>query len=410
MLEKKKSKKVVSIFKWHDEPFNSEKFLCELECDKCGLNLSDIVFGNLIFIDTNDRDMMFNEIPEAILIGDRVCILYSIIQTVDANHFIAHIKRCNQAWYTFDSKKQKMSLAKFGSKSMAVHSLVYTCVSSISAINVKQNPKSFEVIQNFHSFMLNGTKVNVNKVCGPDASLHILCNIFSDNPNIFEKNCQQTTLYALMKAFNSIDENAVYYHRAILLLKKKFACTVQSFTEITIDCDCNIYNAIQMLLSDILPSSKTIKICACGTTEFTVSVLEIDFKLIVEQGITSLSSCILFRNKKEDSTCSKCEEQMEVTHILSNIVFIDIQPITSLDGKMALPKMELKSLPIKIMIAEKQYSLKGVIEFQLNENGLSHYVAHCFENGQWIAFDDLLKKQKKSTLSRIEPHILVYTI
>lgn len=414
---KKKSKNTVSVFKWHNdgEPFDSFNSFREFQCKKCDLNLSEINLGNLVFIDTNDRDMIFSEIPQAILLADRVCILYSIIQNIRQGQCITHIKRCNQAWYTFDNKIQKVSVAKFSGKKMSVHLLAFTCVSTTKSFNknkcIKDNSKSFEVIQNFHTYSLNGIKVNVKNVCGPDALFHILSKIYSDNADIFEEKFKNTTLFSLISAFNLIDENAVYHHRTTLLLQKKISFSVQSFNEITIDCDSNIFNAIQMLTLDCLPSSKKNYECAnCGIRARNITVLEINFKMLTGEGINALSSCISLQNEETISKCRDCGQEQKEYNTFSNIVFIDIQPMTTQDERFAMPKMKLKSLPLTIIVAKKSYHLKGVIEFQLNEFGLSHYIAHCYENGEWIAFDDLLRKQQKSSNDYLEPHVLVYTI
>lgn len=182
-------------------------------------------------------------------------------------------------------------MAQLSGKTMAVHILAYTCISTTKSLNnkksIKENPKSFEVIQNFHSFSLNGVKVNVRNVCGPDALFHIVSKIYSDNAAIFEEKFKNSTLCSLISAFNSIDESAV------LLLQKNFSFSVQNFNEITIACDSNIFNAIQMLTLDCLPSSKKVLECEkCGIRERNITVLEINFNMLTEKGITELSSCI----------------------------------------------------------------------------------------------------------------------
>lgn len=113
-------------------------------------------------------------------------------------------------------------------------------------------------------------------------------------------------------------------------------------------------------------------------------------------------------NQQRD--CKHCGQQQKQYNILSNVVFIDIQPMTTQDEYIAMPKMQLKLLPLTITIANKSYYLKGVIEYQLNEGGLSHYIAHCHVNEECTAFDDILPKQQKSTNNCLEPHVSVYTI
>lgn len=196
---KLKNSETVSIFKWHENvPLNSLNLLNEFHCKKRKVNSSEISFGNLIFIDTNNQHKIFNQIPQAILLGDRVCILYSIIETVSSGHHIAHIKRCNQAWYKFDTKTKKVSAAKIDCKDISVHILAYTCVSiaePCSKKSTKTKPKSFEVIQNFHSCIFNGVTVNVRNVCAPDAFFHIFAKLYSAKPDIFETKCLQTTFH-----------------------------------------------------------------------------------------------------------------------------------------------------------------------------------------------------------------------
>lgn len=413
---KQKLKKVVPIFEWHNvqKAFNYCNSLREFECQKCSNSFETIV-GKLVFIDTNNQNMLFNEIPEAIVIADKVCILFSIIHIARENVYIAHIKRCNQAWYTFDHNIQKVTIAQMSDKKMSIHMLAYMSVSTVkvndSKKSTKQMSKSFEVIQNFHSCYLNGVKINVKNVCAPDALFHILCKIYSANKSIFDETFKKSTLFSLMSAYNSIDENAVYFYRAKLLLEKRFTSAVESFNEITINCDSNVFNAIQMITSDCLPSLKMIMDCEiCGHIERHISVLEIDFKMLTEKGIDALSSCILSQCDEKRGDCHICAQSRKVQITYSNILFIDIQPMTLSEGKIALPKMQLKSIPQTIAVAKTTYQLKGVIEFQLNEFGLSHYIAHYNEDSEWIAFDDLLQKQNKSTKKHLEPHVLVYTV
>lgn len=217
-----------------------------------------------------------------------------------------------------------------------------------------------------------------------------------------------TNHVSLIKAFNSIDEDAVYFHRTKLLMEKKISFTIQNFSEITIDCDCNVFNAVQMIASDILPSAKTMKKCACGTNERNIRLLEISFGMLVKEGVDSLSSCILFRDETDSYECSKCKQELQETTTLSDMIFIDIQPMTTSDGTLSIPKIHLRLLPATIMVGKNQYHLKGAIEYQLNEHGLSHYVGHCLENDDWIAYNDILKESHPSTGNPTEFHLLVY--
>lgn len=391
--------------------------LNELEpkvCKKCDCLQTMIINLNaLVFMDVTDQEMLFSQIPQTVLIEGKICILFTIVQNASKNgepNYILHIRRSNQEWYTYDYKFKKTSTTKFVKEKIKVHLLCYTCPLEDTSSTKKANKKkssAFHIIENFHTHNLNGIKVNVKNVCAPDAILHILCNIYSEGN--MKKKMEENPLTSLIRAFNAGNENEVYHHRAISMLQLKYPVSVVNFSEVTIDCNTNIYTALESLCSDIFPSAKIIKKCDCGLKKRNLAAFEVNFKELVNQGIESLSNCILLPKKKNDSKCLGCNTDIQFETEISDIIFIDVEPLKSNEETIAIPKTSLIMIPQNIEFEGKFFRLKAVVEYQPNENGLSHYVSHFWKNNMWRTYNDLFKKTDESKIDQLLTiHMLVY--
>lgn len=280
---------------------------------------------------------------------------------------------------------------------------------SICQKGIAKDQKSTElvVIQNFHTYTVNGIKINVNNVCAADAILHCLGNICMENDHFLERKGDHS-LMALLTAYINGDEENVYHNRVKLLLECKFEVTVNSFSEISINGAGNVFNAIQMMCLETFPSLALTRSCKCGVTKQNVSIIEIDFKRLAEEGIANLSSCILIGTGSRRFSCKKCQTELKTRTEYSKLLFLDMQPMQTCEGTISLPKITLKSIPLNVEVKGVQYSTQAVIEYRANEGSLGHYVAHCLRNKNWFEFDDLSKKIRKSLqLTLLEIHALV---
>lgn len=369
----------------------------------------------LVFVNMRNNDLRYGKIKQIIRNQEDIRILCAIVETIvknDKTYHVAHIKRSNQVWYTFDTILRKISVAKFSDQATSVHMLCYFSSSPSQAAkerNQRKNSQPFGIIQNFHTYTLKGTKVNIVNACAPDAVFHVLCSIYSDNRELFKAMYEEprNRLLSLVKAFDDGNEDETYYERVMLFLEKKFEISIVNFSEITINCESNIFNSVQLRL-DSFPSAVISHECGCAADR-RLAIIEINIEKLIANGVQTLSSCFLFQNA-EHLTCSVCKNKMKVHTTFSDMIFIDIQPIITDTNTATLPRMPLTDLPHHFEINAIQYELKGVIEYQPNEGGLAHYVAHCRSKHEWFLYNDLMKKRYPSnTNASIESHVLIFT-
>lgn len=371
--------------------------------------------NDLIFIDMKDQCVKHTQIPQVILIQNKIFILYSIVESVNISgnkaNYVAHIRRSNQVWYTFDNHLKKISTTKWNDKDKKIHLLCYCGQPEIPKKKMKKSSTPLRMIENFHSCKVSGIKINVNNVCGPDTLLHIFCNIYSDARHLFDEKDQKDRILSLIRAFHLGDQEQVYFQRALLLLEKRFESSVVNFSEITVNCDSNIYSTLKLLCSENYPSATIFRTCKCETIVRNLSIIEVDIKMLSSNGIESLSSCIVNPKSMNQTTCSVCARKFRVRTTFADIIFIDIQPIiTLIEAPITLPEIKLTLIPQTIELGEKRYRLKGVIEYQPMA-GRSHYTSHCLTKNEWIEYNDLLENSRLSDINAtIQPHMLVFIL
>lgn len=377
--------------------------------------------GRLMFIEAKNTDITFNRIPQVILLHNEIGILYSIVESVCSNKntiYVAHIRRTDQIWYTFNNTLGKVTYAKIDKTEqvMKIHCLCYWLPPTVdkSPKGEKQTKKKcstrFDIIENFSTYELNGTKINVNNACAVDAVLHLLGCIFKDDQFSWHKTADESSLTALLKAYVDGDEDRVYYNRVKLLIECNYDVSVINFSEISLNCAGNVFNAIQRLCTDQFPSAIVSRNCGCGgATVRKISTVEIDFEKLMEVGINDLSSCVLLDFATQKIFCKICQTEQKIESVYCNLIFLDLQPMKTSDKHLFLPSLCLKSIPSQIDIGGVQYTIKAAIEYRPTGNAsMGHYVAHCRKNGDWYSFDDTLKSIYKSKKSlSAEFHALV---
>lgn len=413
---RKEQQTAVTVFEFDQNESSSFDLLRLYQpkvCGKCHDSPSvEIDLGSLVFIDMKDMEFNRHRIPQVILVEQKVCILHSIVEHITCEgRYVAHIRRSNQIWYSMDVKARKITTYTTKRKRderITVHLLSYAFPSAPKP-NSSDNGKAvrkavdFEIIKNFHSIILNGMKININNSCGPDALLHILCNIWHEEMDLSPKN-DKSVLLRLIEAYHANDQVEVYKNRAILILmlQDQFEISVVSFKEISVNCDSNVYHCLQWFCSDIMPSAINSRKCKCQSISRNVTFVDLDYQKLVMTGIESISACIL-SYKPRKSICSTCEEPFEAKTIFSNILFFDVQPVVSNEMSIYIGKTKIDSIP-SITVGGKSYALKGIAEY--NDNA-KHFVAHCQKNDTWIKYDDLSPTTQRSP-SSVQPHVLVY--
>lgn len=104
------------------------------ECRKCGNRLETIVeYGNVLAFDVEpltEKHMTtstIDDIQQTLHIEDRVYKLFGVVEFLKANnHFIAHVKRSNGVWETYDDLQKEVSRSKNCSKKpMVVFAVFY---------------------------------------------------------------------------------------------------------------------------------------------------------------------------------------------------------------------------------------------------------------------------------------------
>lgn len=285
---------------------------------------------------------------------------------------------------------------------MKIHCVCYWFQPKIE--NPTQDKQTIEIISNFHTCDINGMKISVNEACGPDAVLHMLCHI--DLKNVLNDKQSNNTLFSLIRAYNDGDKDQVYRYRALLLIEKAFKLKVISLTEIEINCDSNVFSTFQMLLSDHFASVISTRICDCGSTTKKTSIIEIDVELFIRNGFANHSECFLLKSRSRKNKCLKCNINQIINNEYSNLLSVDVQPVSGCERSMSLPKMTFNSIPSQIAVNQISYELVAIIEYKAN---LKHYIAHVNKNAEWIAYDDTSTQANKSNVNAtIKPHLLVF--
>lgn len=373
----------------------------------------DYKLNELCFVDQSDEKMTFNQVPQVLVIDENVFILHAIMLT----NSTALVRRSNQKWYCFE--KAKVSAYHKNSIEIIVNSVCY-----IAPIKDKRilkssklvRPKPIDIIENFHTYDMNGTKITVNNACAADSVLHCLGCIFKDDRISWNETADGGILTSLLKAYTIGDKDQVYINRVKLFVECNFDISVVNFSEISLHCTGNIFNAIQSLCIHEFPSATISRNCKCGSTIRKIASIEIDFVRLTKVGIKKLSSCILLdtATQSKSTVCKVCKSEQDTRTVFSDLIFLDLQPMTTCDEQISLPSFCLKSFPSEVKIGNSQYTPRAAIEYQANGNqkeSIGHYVAHCQRNdGDWCCFDDIKKNiQKSEELSLRQWHALVLT-
>lgn len=377
-----------------------------MSCINCDKNV-EVRSGEIMLIDGKNASMPFDAIPKAFVLADNVYSLFSIVEKNDTNDYILNVKRQNEKWYVFDCHS-KNSLTKFQNRVMVVHLICYVLTQSEVISDIQTQEREIDVIQNFHVHRMNGTDISVEMACGPDSLLHCLCSLYDDKPSIFSEMNINKWLLMILKSYVDNKVDSLYYARIKLLLEIGFKFSANLSGKATIHCTSNIYSVLQMFN---LNSSTETLVCGCRNKLKTIIAIEVNFEHLVKYGIAHLQSAILFSGSERLVQCNNCQGQQYIITRFSPIAFVDLQPINTSEKCVQLPTNSISTLPKRILLGEVNYELVGVIEFQPNSTGESHYIAHCRRNNTWMQFNDLmLQKSCSNESSKIHIHMLVYAI
>lgn len=382
-----------------------ESMTC-ISCEK----ITQLTPNDIMLVDGKNTNMGFDKIPKALLLADKVYSLLAIVEISVKNskeHYIAHIQRCNQKWYLFDCNQPKVTESKFkGRREMVVHMVCYVALTHTNDTPMTTKiDKKIEIIENFHVYHMNGTKISVEMACGPDSLLHCLCCLYVDKPALFSIHSIDRWLTVILKSYAENEVENLYYARIKLLLEKGFQFSANLMGKATIHCTSNIYSVLRMFG---LKSASENRTCGCGSKTKDIVSIEIDLGRLKQNGIAELQSSIIFTGLNRSSDCTKCKRTQTVHTQYSEIVFIDLQPLISSDESLQLPTIPLSHMPPRITLGQINYELAGAIEFQPNKLP-PHYIAHCLRKGTWFKFDDLAKQIcRTNESSEMCVHILLF--
>lgn len=301
-----------------------------------------------------------------------------------------------------------IELSKFSSqKEKKIHLLSFSCATTEHTkdvdVNVNMN-LALEMIQNFHTFSMTGTKIKVENCCGADSIFHCLVNIYEQKREIFRRYTPADPLIMnILEGFSKKDARALYSSRIKFLLSKGFEIKPVSSDTFVLNAQSNIISCLEMLFSKRFPSAIATKICGCGEQLRDLSTIAINMVNLIEAGIAQLDTCFLFNNNTQ-AICSKCKQNKEIKMAYAPIAFIDIQPLTSKRHKLTMPSLILTEIPKNIKLGDRLYQLHSVIEFK----GANHYTAHCVEDGSFWEYDDTCLIKAKSKQVNRNIHLLVY--
>lgn len=406
-----------------------------LKCETCHqqntVSLKNIHLNQILLleVDENNQSMSFDELKKVIIVNETAYLLCGIVESIPStdlnspNHFRGYMLRANRWFvydYSFEKKKLYPSKTKFKLIPKlyvyAIHKLVFDDIQYLSLTNSN--------VVHFKNFSINkcrGKPTFIKNSCGPDSVLQALCCMYSEC-SIFRDVCilrkmeSKSSLFDLFEFSNN--NNSVKAHDIRnKLLSDVFECDESEDGLITIDCESNIYNMIESLITPIFPSVRTLKTCSgCNKGGFTRvhTVLEIDSKTLSANGISDLQSCILDRFISENKTiCKNCNGNKVITNELGIVIFIDVQTVEFGKEKYGISSpVSIDEIPKMIELKTNTYELQSVICYQPSYDSkfLGHYTAVCKVDGKWQEFDDTKTETSAYTSYEVRPQTLIYIL
>lgn len=368
-------------------------------CDSC--SKQKIVFekaGDVVFIKMKkNQSTCFDRIPQVICIQNDIFTLNALlIQTFsvdDMPHFVSHVKR-GKSWYLFDNNINERK-SNLKSKNIFPILIVYIRPTFEQKKDLLiGTPNDINLLQNFHTFNVDGTDFELIDVCGPDSLFHSLVCIFHDNPHLLNCAKGNNTMKQLFTAYMKKDMDTVYACR-IKLLKTVFKSNQVDNIE-KINCKSNVYIVLKDIFMNTFPSS--ILKCNCGFHIYN-AVIDLNYDYLIENGIRNLQYSF-YETKR---SCGECKSKMTNAEF-SNIIFVDIQPTNNRSIIEAI-----SDFPVEIILRENQYRLQSIVNFS-SLGSEKHYTVYCLRrDNSWYHLDDMRETvsiAQRSTI--VSPHMLVY--
>lgn len=364
-------------------------------CTQCKQNPEVTVdLENSVFFITNEFST-FQNIPKVVILQGRHYKLRAVIEK-SHTYFIAHVRRPNQKWYTFDHTNKGVQPSCFF-KEMNIRLLCFS-------LDLMYDEFTYQhILANSHELSYDGKKINVVNACAVNSVFHCLLCLFMDSPNLFKQNSSGElieffTEFARKCQQTEISSPDLRYELRYKILKSHFTES-QSEGIFGMDCWTNVRGILELLIGNQYPSL-TIWCDCLPKVETKFSVIDVDFKKLTKFGLNSLKKCI----KLPIRFCDVCKKNLEKFSI-GDFFFVDVEPIHFQTGELQFSAKEIFVTEIsqELRLDKDQYISKGVIEF-VNGN---HYIANCRRsNNQWYNIDDI--RQTIISTSKLIPHILMY--
>lgn len=397
------SQKNISYIEMNDSYWNliengqNVEFSIDSFCPKCKENVQSTFDLKDFLIFTTNRCLIWETLPKNAIFQGGHYKLHAIIEKVNS-YFIAHVRRPNEKWYTFDQTEKSVKLSDF-QKSMDVHCLCYSKNSLYDEFTYQH------VLANCHTLTYNGENIRIMHGCAPNSILHSLGCLYIDFPKIFEE--KSSNLMNFLIAFGrhrhqtTISSSDSRYEARYKILEPHFE-KKKSTDDMYIDCYTNIHGILDLIVQNDLASLTAW--CTCSpTVKRYFSVIDIEYDMFTIMGFNSLEQCISFPRRLCES-CGKKLTNME----LGNIIFLDVQPIEIPNEGIEVvhKKVTVHDIPQSIQLKGISYTLKGVIEHK-NSN---HYIANCLRsNNKWYKIDDIPRSITEISSEHFVPNILIFT-
>lgn len=359
------------------------------------LHLNDMVFL------VGDKIVLWENLPKVVHFQNVCYILSAIIEKTSQNHYVAHIMRPNNKWYAFDNSTKDVSSSNLKKRKMNFQLLCF-CIPSIIKGNLMMTDYDFMygqfVLQNFHTHVVDNTKVKIQNSCGPDSILHALMCIYVDMPALFLEIPEENDLIQLFSAYAKHNVTAIYNMR-VRILKKLFQIQTSGDDSIIINCSSNIKIILDRAIQSTFPS--VIISCDCGE-QFDFSTVDVRYDDLSVHGLNNIRKCISLPKR----LCIKCKKTMP-SYSMGNVLFVDVQPISMEDKgiEIADEYIEITSIQNTLNFDNENYVLSSIINYH---SEFEHYTVCCLRsNNSWYLFDDLKTTVHKAP-SKVKPHILIF--
>lgn len=256
------------------------------------------------------------------------------------------------------------------------------------------------------SIKLKNKYICIRNTCAFDSFVQILAHAIAEEK--MYKSYVQDLQQPILKMVQNILRGKIiakdYIIRAEILQEINLCKTSSTRNIQFLDANCNIDHIIQILFPDVPSVTRYTKCSNCSSMQLrNLPTLCINVGILLKKGFNYIQEAINDTENLNSSqaSCKKCNCLLERTHEYGPHIFIDTSIISDPNYNTECKEnLSLDSLTKSIKLAEKYYTLCGIIDYKGNERKsfttIGHYTAVAYTGLSWYEYDGLKKKKVTS--------------